>query len=418
VVINRFLLDSREPNPELTAEDNQAVREQDEKRLQTMIYYCQTTNCLRDYILKYFGEYGNNGNCSNCSSCNNEFEQVDVTDAALKIISCVREVRSRYGINVIAGILAGSDRAKLREYHVEVFEAFGALKEKSEPEIKRIIQFLLLEGYLEVTNDKYALIHLTEKSGLVAEEEKLVMKLPKLSVNKVTSKSAEKTSVKSFRKSDILNTRGMDLFEKLRALRMQIAKNENIPPYIVFSDKTLMDMCVKLPLTEEEMFTVNGVGQRKFDSYGVQFMQVIREFTGGSDEKLYFGDEQEVISPKKDSRKIPKAEFYLTKQQAEEFPYAEKYLVTEIAEKLSNLRDADTVKKVTGADIFRMMQAEGYASEGYVDGMRRKSVSPSGQEAGLFIGMRMSRKGTEYEDIYYSEKAQRMIVSRYIKREP
>jgi hypothetical protein len=148
-------------------------------------------------------------------------------------------------------------------------------------------------------------------------------------------------------------------------------------------------------------------------------MQVIHEFTGGSSEKLYFGNEPEIPSTKKDSRKdsikIPKTEFYLTEQQAEKFPYAESYLVTEIAEKLSSLRDENTVKKITGAEIFRIMQADGYASEGYIDGMRKKSVSPAGKEAGLFIGMRLSRKGTEYEDIYYNEKAQRMIVSRYIK---
>jgi ATP-dependent DNA helicase RecQ len=330
----------------------------------------------------------------------------------MQIISCIKEVRSRYGINVVAGILAGSDRAKLREYHVESYEAYGALRQKSEPEIKQIIQYLLLEGFLDVTADKYALLRLTEKAKEVSEEGFT------LSMKK-SVQTAPAGSLNPVRKSDILNTRGMELFEELRTLRTQLAREKNLPPYLIFSDRTLMDMCIKTPLTEEAMFTVNGVGQNKFDRYGAPFMEAIRTFTGGVSEKLYFGEEQgmQQISTGKENRKMKKAEFYLTKQQAEGFPYTEQYLATELAETLSSLREEQTVKKLTGADIFRLMQAKGYASESYIDGMRRKTVSLAGQDAGLFIGMRMSKKGTEYEDIYYGKKAQRMIVEEYVKPE-
>jgi ATP-dependent DNA helicase RecQ len=285
-MINRFLLDSKIPNPELQDEENQAVREQDEKRLSAMTYYCQTTNCLRDYILQYFGEYGK-GACGNCSVCNHEYEQVDVTEETARIISCIREVRGRYGINVIAGILAGSDRAKLREYHVESYTSYGALRQKPEAEIKQIIQYLLLEGYLDVTKDKYALLRLTEKArDWSGESSPLTMKKPKQAPRVRASAPA--------RKSDILNARGLDLFEELRTLRTQLARKENIPPYMIFSDKTLVDMCVKAPLTKEAMFTVNGVGQNKYDRYGAQFMETIRAFTGGANEKLYFGEIQDI----------------------------------------------------------------------------------------------------------------------------
>jgi ATP-dependent DNA helicase RecQ len=175
-----------------------------------------------------------------------------------------------------------------------------------------------------------------------------------------------------------------------------------------------MDMCVKLPQTKEEMFTVNGVGQRKFDKYGAQFMRVIHEFTGGSVEKLYFGDIAEVTSSRKTRRKVPKTEFYLTKQQAEEFPYAEIYPVTELAVKLSSLRDENTVKKITGAEISRMLLAEGYVSKSD-DYLPQYTILPIGQEAGISKETRTSQKGNNYDVICCNEKAQRMIVSRYIK---
>jgi ATP-dependent DNA helicase RecQ len=285
VMINRFLLDSKVPNPELDDGGNRSIREQDERRLSSMTYYCQSTNCLRDYILQYFGEYGK-GACGNCSVCNSEYEQVDVTEETSRIIACVREARGRYGINVIAGTLAGSDRAKLREYGVESYTSYGALQQKPEAEIKQIIQYLLLEGYLDVTKDKYALLRLTEKAeDWSGESSPLTMKKPKQAPRVSTSAPT--------RKSDILNARGLDLFEELRTLRTQIARQENIPPYMIFSDKTLVDMCVKTPITEETMFTVNGVGQNKFDRYGARFMEAIRAFTGGANEKLYFGEIQE-----------------------------------------------------------------------------------------------------------------------------
>jgi ATP-dependent DNA helicase RecQ len=236
---------------------------------------------------------------------------------------------------------------------------------------------------------------------------------------KKSKKAVRTVSAKTTRKSDILNARGLDLFEELRALRTRLAREAGIPPYMIFSDKTRVDMCVKTPLTEEAMFTVNGVGQNKFDRYGTPFMEAIRAFTGGVNEKLYFGEAQELQQemPRPRKERTKKEDFYLTREQADAFPYAEKYLTTELAEKLSSLRDVGTVKKISGAELFRVMEDKKLASEGFENGHYKKTVSPAGQEAGLFIGMRMSKKGTEYEDVYYSEKAQRMIVERYVRAE-
>ena len=166
VMINRFLMENKEQNSEYTQEDNAAVRERDEARLQVMTHYCTTTECLREYILRYFGESGG-GCCGNCLNCLREYEETDVTEAAKKIIAGIREAKQRYGINVIAGMLGGEERAKLREYGVTALSCHGSLRELPESEIKQIINRLLEENILTVTQDRYALLRLTDLTEAV-----------------------------------------------------------------------------------------------------------------------------------------------------------------------------------------------------------------------------------------------------------
>lgn len=291
VMVNRFLIENKEPNPEYGPEELLAVREQDERRLNAMNYYCMTAGCLREYILRYFGEKGAIA-CGNCSNCQREFTRLDVTEEAKKVIGCIRECRGRYGINVIAGILCGHNTAKLREYRAQERESYGSLKELSEVRVKQLVNHMLMEGLLYATKDKYALLKVGEKAAEVLEGRlPVVMSLPKEKPEegKQEMEKTEKASVKK-RKSDILNSRGLDLFDKLRELRLTIAREESVPPYIVFSDKTLVDMCVKLPFSREEMLSVNGVGENKYQKYGVRFQEAVYAYTEGRKEKLYFGD--------------------------------------------------------------------------------------------------------------------------------
>ncbi len=261
VVINRFLLDNKEKNPDFSPEEIRATRERDDERLQAMIQYCTTKNCLREYILHYFGEQGSR-ECGNCSNCQKEFEEIDVTTEAKKIIECVWELRQRYGMNVIAGTLRGDNRAKLREYHVSDYSSYGVLKELAEPAIKEIMGQMTAEGLLVRTKDKYALVKVTEKGkALLKGEGRVILKKAKEDVYEASGSAKQ-------RKSDVLNSRGLALFERLRELRTGIAREEHIPPYLVFSDKTLVDMCIKLPFTKEEMLDVSGVGENKCNNTG------------------------------------------------------------------------------------------------------------------------------------------------------
>lgn len=457
VVINRFLINNKEENPDFFPEEMRAIKERDEERLQMMTRYCMTKNCLREHILHYFGEQGIK-ECDNCSNCQREFEEIDVTSETKKIIECVWELRQRYGMNVIAGTLRGDNRAKLREYHVSDYASYGSLKELTEPVIKEIMEQMMAEQMLVRTKDKYALVKITEKGqALLKGERRVILKKAKEDIYEemdtagsqgisdsgtvlqmeadgadastrkkvLTAASLNRTfkttaSAKQ-RKSDVLNSRGLELFERLRELRTAIAREENIPPYLVFSDKTLVDMCIKIPFTKEEMLGVSGVGENKCNKYGQQFAKEIADFANGKKEKLYFGEIEEMLTGregrKSRGKQLDKQDFFLTPEQAVGFPYEEKYLVTEIAEHMNKLRNPDTTKKISGAVIFRYIMEEGLANQTFFGRIPKKDVTEKGAQAGLFIGTRISQKGTEYPDIYYDEQAQTMIVKHYTKEE-
>lgn len=292
VMINRFLLENKEQKGEYAQEEIDAITERDEERLRTMQYYCLTTDCLREYILHYFGEKGA-AQCGNCGNCLREYEETDVTEAAVKIIAGVKEVRQRYGINVVAGMLAGENRAKLREYRVSEYEAFGSLRGMRELEIKEIVNQMLIEHLLVTTNDKYALLQVTDESEAFLKGDKRVMlkRIKQAPQQEKAEERRKKSGRIKTHTADVLNARGLELFEQLRALRLAIAREENVPPYIVFSDKTLVDMCVKVPLGKAEMLGVSGVGENKYERYGERFLSVIVDYTGGIREKFYFGED-------------------------------------------------------------------------------------------------------------------------------
>ena len=287
VMIDRFLIENREDNPAMDPMEKQLIRERDEARLRVMDHYCLTDECLREYILHYFGETASGG-CNNCSNCQGEFDETDVTEQTRKILDCICLFRGRYGINVVAGTLAGSNTAKLRAYHVSECSAFGQLGNMTEAGIKEIIQQLIVKQIVAVTDDRYALLHITEKANEILHgDEKVILRRPKQAAGRTSTEfSAKKSTARH--KTDALNNRGLELFEVLRTLRMQIAKEEALPPYLVFSDKTLVDMCVRQPFCKDEMLAVSGVGENKYSKYGQKFMNRIKEFCNEKKEKMTF----------------------------------------------------------------------------------------------------------------------------------
>lgn len=283
VITNQLFIDNNQDNIELDPVTRAIVKERDKERLKKMTFYCFTNECLRDYILKYFGEYGNNY-CGNCSNCLTQFEQVDVTEIARALINCVGSSRQRYGTTVIIDTLHGANTAKIRNYRMNENPYYAVLSKIPTYRIRQVLNYLQLEEYLLVTNDDYAVVKLTMKSKEIMEEHKqIIMKLAKESDRAI--KEAESKSKKS--KAGVLGKEQFtekeeSLFERLRLLRTEIAREEKVPPYIVFSDKTLTHMCIVKPKNKQEMLKVSGVGEFKFEKYGERFLSSIAEFqTGG-----------------------------------------------------------------------------------------------------------------------------------------
>ena len=270
IVINRFLLDHKEMQ-DLNPADRETVRERDVRRLQVMERYCYTTECLRNYILKYFGENPEKP-CQDCGNCLREFETLDMTEAAKKVINCVYEAKGRYGKQIIIDTVAGAKTARLEEIETVRYKSYGVLAGTNKNLLRRLIEQLVLEGYLRVGD--YQVLKLGDISGLKNPEASVFVKITD------EDKQPEKTAKtkKKAKSVETLTSSGYKLFERLKKLRLEIAREESMPPYIIFSDKTLIDMAAKMPASKPEMLDVSGVGENKFAKYGERFLEVIEEY--------------------------------------------------------------------------------------------------------------------------------------------
>ncbi len=282
VITNQFFIDNNRDNTELDPETLRTVMERDRERLKKMTYYCITNECLRDYILRYFGEYGAANYCGKCSNCLTEFEDEDVTEAAVSLIKCVKSAHQRYGMTVITDTVHGSNNMKIRQYHMDENDAYGELAKVPVYRIRQIMNYLVLQDYLFLTNEEYSIVQLTERSEAVLDGTDTVI----MKIAKEKPKTASDTKKKNGRRSRSVSADDQDvdfaLFEQLRELRMKIAKEEHTPPYIVFSDKALKDMSVKKPADRAEFLEVSGVGEVKCDKYGDVFMEAIANYVSNT----------------------------------------------------------------------------------------------------------------------------------------
>jgi len=295
VIIDKFLLDSKEFEG-VEDEDRSVIRERDLHRLHTMEMYCKTTECLRNYILSYFGEKTGEP-CGNCGNCNNEYEQIDMTADAKWVINCLAETHGRFGLSIVLGTLLGAKRARLKEVGALNYKSYGKLSNRKEAELRLLIDQMINAGYVIQTDGEYSVLRMGDISPLRDENTHVYIKKAKktyasellkwggqtggeavsgnASAGTAGSRPASRTRKKS---TDSLTAAGYELFERLRALRLVIAREEGVPPYIIFNDKTLIDMCEKLPVDADTMLSVSGVGQNKLMKYGSRFTEEISTF--------------------------------------------------------------------------------------------------------------------------------------------
>lgn len=265
---NQFLIEHSEPNPDLTIEQQDLLRDRDYDRLKRMTFYSTTNTCLRNFILDYFGEKSSNY-CGNCSNCLTQFEEVDITIEAQKILSCIKRTGERFGKKMICDILRGSKNEKIIRSGLDTQTTYGLMKEYKESQVKDIIEFLEFEGYIRSVGNEYPTLIITNKANAVLfNNETIVMKQAKPKVSSKKKSQKEKTT-------EIVDR---SLFAELKALRRELADENNVPAYIVFSDATLIDMCKKLPKTTEELLEVSGVGKVKLELYGDKFLQILKSY--------------------------------------------------------------------------------------------------------------------------------------------
>ena len=228
------------------------------KKLQSMIDFCESKKCYRAFILYYFGEKNIRGYCSNCSNCLNDEELRDYTIEAQKILSCVYRTRERYGISVLIDILRGMVGPKIINDKLNTLTTYGIMKDYSSKFIRDFIKVLIDLGYVDLKDGTYSMLKLNDKSYKILNSNMKV--LCKLTIN-----SEER----------LLNK---ELFDKLRLWRKEKAFRENIKPYIIFSDSTLIELSNIIPNTEEELLSIKGMGQRKYEKYGKELIEILNKY--------------------------------------------------------------------------------------------------------------------------------------------
>ena len=437
IVINKYLLEHKE-FADVSYEDINLIMERDIRRLQIMEGYCKTPECLRNYILDYFGEKRNEP-CDNCGNCNKDFKEIDMTEEAKTVINCVWEAKGRFGLNIIIGTLLGANTARIRELETFKYKTYKALEKCNEEDLRLLINQLILKGYICQTADKYSVLRMGNIEPLKDPATRIMIRKSSESENENKNETTKKRRGK---KTDVLTKAGYDLFERLRKLRLTIASEEGLPPYIIFNDKTLIDMVTKTPLDRAQMLNVSGIGEAKFSKYGERFIEAIREFVDENPGAVTFisdsrdaeagitssdskdagvgitssASEKTAASgggTKRKSRKTKK-EFYLNPEDIDKFEYKDIRNIIEIRDELKRISSAENIKQIHGTDIFRFLTDLGYVNEVLTDGRLVRQATETGGSKGIISVEKISEKGNAYEVLMYPAEVQKEIVEHYV----
>ncbi|MGZ4031210.1 MAG: DNA helicase RecQ, partial [Tumebacillaceae bacterium] len=250
VQLQKFLIEQNLSSPERKVGEY--------KKLQTMVDFCHTTRCLRNYILEYFDDEALEP-CGVCSNCQDDSEVKDLTLEAQKIFSCIKRMRERFGAALVAQVLKGSANKKVLQFGFEKLPTYGLMKEYKEKEITDLIHVLIAEGYLKLSDGQFPVVQLDTRAVPVLQGQEQV--LQKVRIRKQVAQ--------------VDNT----LFEQLRNLRKEISQEEKVPPYIIFSDSTLREMSEYCPVDEASLLRIKGVGEAKFNKYGDVFLELLRAYS-------------------------------------------------------------------------------------------------------------------------------------------
>ncbi|MBM7659677.1 ATP-dependent DNA helicase RecQ [Bacillus mesophilus] len=258
--LQKFLIEQTLLNPEL--------KQQEYKKLQAMVDFCHTEQCLQVNLLDYFNENEQYDNCQSCSNCKDGRERIDITKDAQIIFSCIKRMNERFGMTLVAQVLKGSKNKRVLEFGFQKLSTYGLLSKYAEKEISAMIQYLIAEGYLALSEGQYPVVSLTKESLPVLLGQ---VQIFKRGLTVPTKQRPESNS---------------DLFDRLRELRKQIAQEESVPPFVIFSDRTLRELCEIKPVSMDEIIEVKGIGEQKRDKYGERFLLVIHQYMEDESKKI------------------------------------------------------------------------------------------------------------------------------------
>ncbi|MBU9713605.1 DNA helicase RecQ [Evansella tamaricis] len=238
---------------------NEERKENEFRKLQAMTNYCHTENCLQSFILDYFGDtHSAKKTCGKCHHCVDERESIDVTREAQMVFSCIKRMRESYGKTMVAQVLVGSSNKKVKQFSFDQLSTYGLMKERTQKEISQFIDYLVASQFLSMSDSGYPVLKLTEKAAEVLRGE-----------TRVTRK-VEKVVVKVSNKHPFFGT--------LKEVRTKLAKEVNLPPYMIFSDKTLNEICLHLPDSKSDLLKIKGIGEQKVEKFGQLLLDAISEF--------------------------------------------------------------------------------------------------------------------------------------------
>lgn len=246
VQIQHFFIDQSEMDDE--------NKQREYAKLQEMTQYANTQQCLQQYIVNYFDD--DCEKCGRCSNCLDTRESQDITIDAQKVLSCIKRMDERFGKVMVAQVLTGSKNQKIMQFRFDELPTYGLMRGDSQKEVSGLIDYLVASGYLRASGGQYPVLQITLAGVKVLKGQEKVTRKMAVKVQKTLPEDNE-------------------LFERLRELRRDLAEEQGVPPFVIFSDKTLYSMCEIMPTSLTEMLDVKGVGENKLEKYGELFLDIL-----------------------------------------------------------------------------------------------------------------------------------------------
>lgn len=274
IILNKFFIEKTEPNEQLTPEENEEIKKKDFVRLNHMVRYCTSTDCLRGMFLKYFGEQNVPQNCGNCSNCLSTFNTVDITSYARRILIATDELAGigrSFGKQKLCDILTGIEPTGYGSGRITALGCFGSVTDKNIRELREYIECLIAKGFLRINTEKFNVLEMTAEGKEVLKNGTSVT---------ITQKEKPITKKEAKKRALFGGSSAPALFDELKKLRTHLALKKGVPPYVIFPDTALAEMSRRMPVTDSEFLDISGVGETKLRRYGKDFMEVIKAYSG------------------------------------------------------------------------------------------------------------------------------------------